>query len=88
MPGETKVWQYISLTKKINLIDCPGVVYHQHNDSDASVVLKGEQQQVQPFAFTGPPVPATARAHATPQILGIATESRTRARSHGEWSHF
>eukprot|EP00242_Pyramimonas_sp_CCMP2087_P010269 CAMPEP_0198213438 /NCGR_PEP_ID=MMETSP1445-20131203/28865_1 /TAXON_ID=36898 /ORGANISM="Pyramimonas sp., Strain CCMP2087" /LENGTH=972 /DNA_ID=CAMNT_0043888081 /DNA_START=246 /DNA_END=3167 /DNA_ORIENTATION=- len=41
MPGETKVWQYISLTKKINLVDCPGVVYHRNTDSDTSVVLKG-----------------------------------------------
>ena len=24
--GETKVWQYITLMKKIYLIDCPGVV--------------------------------------------------------------
>lgn len=28
VPGETKVWQYISLTKRINLIDCPGIVYN------------------------------------------------------------
>ncbi len=27
VPGETKVWQYITLTKKIFLIDSPGVVY-------------------------------------------------------------
>ena len=27
IPGETKVWQYISLTKRIYLIDCPGIVY-------------------------------------------------------------
>ena len=26
IPGETKVWQYVSLTKKIFLIDCPGIV--------------------------------------------------------------
>lgn len=26
VPGETRVWQYITLTKKIYLIDCPGVV--------------------------------------------------------------
>ncbi|KAM0674826.1 Nucleolar GTP-binding protein 2 [Gurleya vavrai] len=26
VPGQTKVWQYINLTKKINLIDCPGIV--------------------------------------------------------------
>uniref|UniRef100_A0A804LKD6 Nuclear/nucleolar GTPase 2 n=1 Tax=Zea mays TaxID=4577 RepID=A0A804LKD6_MAIZE len=40
IPGETKVWQYITLTKKIFLIDCPGVVY-QNNDSETDIVLKG-----------------------------------------------
>ncbi|CAJ2635096.1 unnamed protein product [Trifolium pratense] len=40
IPGETKVWQYITLTKRIFLIDCPGVVY-QNNDSETDVVLKG-----------------------------------------------
>lgn len=37
--GETKVWQYISLMKGINLIDCPGVV-HPQNESDTEIVLK------------------------------------------------
>lgn len=27
VPGETKVWQYVALTKRINLIDAPGVVW-------------------------------------------------------------
>ncbi|KAM5574547.1 nuclear/nucleolar GTPase 2 [Rosa sericea] len=40
IPGETKVWQYITLTKRIFLIDCPGVVY-QTNDSETDIVLKG-----------------------------------------------
>ncbi|CAN6452478.1 unnamed protein product [Victoria cruziana] len=40
IPGETKVWQYISLTKRIFLIDCPGVVY-QNDDSETDIVLKG-----------------------------------------------
>ncbi|XP_047334007.1 nuclear/nucleolar GTPase 2 [Impatiens glandulifera] len=40
IPGETKVWQYITLTKRIFLIDCPGVVY-QSNDSETDIVLKG-----------------------------------------------
>ncbi|XP_065862121.1 nuclear/nucleolar GTPase 2-like [Euphorbia lathyris] len=40
IPGETKVWQYITLTKRIFLIDCPGVVY-QNNDTETDVVLKG-----------------------------------------------
>ncbi|WZY96834.1 hypothetical protein YC2023_069163 [Brassica napus] len=37
---ETKVWQYITLTKRIFLIDCPGVVYQSH-DSETDIVLKG-----------------------------------------------
>ena len=41
IPGETKVWQYINLTRRIHLIDCPGVVYYQHNDTEEDLVLKG-----------------------------------------------
>ena len=32
IPGETKVWQYIALMKRIFLIDCPGVVYDTGDD--------------------------------------------------------
>lgn len=38
--GETKVWQYITLMKRIYLIDCPGVVYPS-GDSESDIVLKG-----------------------------------------------
>lgn len=38
--GETKVWQYITLMKRIYLIDCPGVV-HASADTDTDIVLKG-----------------------------------------------
>ena len=41
IPGETKVWQYVNLTKRIFLIDCPGVVYHDTEDTDTDSVLKG-----------------------------------------------
>ena len=40
IPGETKVWQYITLMKRIYLIDCPGVVYDV-GDSETETVLKG-----------------------------------------------
>ena len=40
VPGETKVWQYITLMRRIFLIDCPGVVYPS-GATDAEVVLKG-----------------------------------------------
>ncbi|KAL3202126.1 hypothetical protein MRX96_042698 [Rhipicephalus microplus] len=35
-----KVWQYITLMRKIYLIDCPGVVYPT-GDTDTEIVLKG-----------------------------------------------
>jgi nuclear GTP-binding protein len=35
------VWQYITLMKRIFLIDCPGVVYHRTHDSESDAVLKG-----------------------------------------------
>ena len=41
VPGETKVWQYITLMKRIFLIDCPGVVYSKTDDSETDAVLKG-----------------------------------------------
>ncbi|KAF7297775.1 Nucleolar GTP-binding protein 2 [Mycena kentingensis (nom. inval.)] len=41
VPGETKVWQYITLTRRIYLIDCPGIVPTSANDSETATVLKG-----------------------------------------------
>lgn len=41
VPGETKVWKYITLTRKIYLIDCPGIVPTSAQDSETSTVLKG-----------------------------------------------
>jgi nuclear GTP-binding protein len=41
IPGETKIWQYITLMKRIYLIDCPGVVPVSAKDSDTATVLKG-----------------------------------------------
>ena len=32
IPGETKVWQYVTLMRRIYLIDCPGVVYDVGDD--------------------------------------------------------
>lgn len=39
-PGETKIWQYVSLMSRIHLVDCPGVTYPEH-DTDIDLVLKG-----------------------------------------------
>nr|XP_033335583.1 nucleolar GTP-binding protein 2 isoform X1 [Megalopta genalis] len=38
--GETKVWQYITLMRRIYLIDCPGIVYPSA-ETDTEKVLKG-----------------------------------------------
>jgi len=40
IPGQTKIWQYVTLMKRIHLIDCPGVVYNT-NDTETQKVLKG-----------------------------------------------
>jgi len=41
IPGETKVWQYVSLMKRIYLIDCPGVVPPSTHDTPTDLVLRG-----------------------------------------------
>ena len=41
IPGETKIWQYITLMKRIYLIDCPGVVPPNNNDSEQDILLRG-----------------------------------------------
>lgn len=38
--GETKVWQYVTLMRRIYLIDCPGIVYPSA-ETDTEKVLKG-----------------------------------------------
>ncbi|CAM9298082.1 unnamed protein product [Discosporangium mesarthrocarpum] len=40
IPGETKVWQYIALMRRIFVVDCPGVVYDE-GDDETEIVLKG-----------------------------------------------
>lgn len=41
IPGETKIWQYITLMKRIYLIDCPGVVPPSNHDSEEDILLRG-----------------------------------------------
>ncbi|KAH8669656.1 NUC091 domain-containing protein [Tricladium varicosporioides] len=41
IPGETKVWQYITLMKRIYLIDCPGVVPPSTSDTPQDILLRG-----------------------------------------------
>jgi nuclear GTP-binding protein len=39
--GETKVWQYITLMKRIYMIDCPGIVPPNQEDTDEDLLLRG-----------------------------------------------
>ncbi|KAJ5171705.1 NGP1NT-domain-containing protein [Penicillium capsulatum] len=41
IPGETKVWQYVTLMKRIYLIDCPGVVPPSQHDTEEDILLRG-----------------------------------------------
>lgn len=41
IPGETKIWQYVSLFRRISLIDSPGVVVDTAGDTETDSVLKG-----------------------------------------------
>mmetsp|Transcript_6430 Transcript_6430/g.15600 ORF Transcript_6430/g.15600 Transcript_6430/m.15600 type:complete len:547 (-) Transcript_6430:49-1689(-) len=43
VPGETKIWQYVALTKRLYMLDCPGIVPPSANDfnADCAKVLKG-----------------------------------------------
>ncbi|KAJ3416466.1 Nucleolar GTP-binding protein 2 [Chytridiales sp. JEL 0842] len=57
IPGETKVWQYITLMKRIYLIDCPGIVPPSADDTPADIVLKGVvrvENITQPEDYVGP----------------------------------
>ena len=40
LAGETKVWQYVTLMRKIYLVDCPGIVPPSH-ETAIDMVLKG-----------------------------------------------
>jgi nuclear GTP-binding protein len=41
IPGETKIWQYVTLFKRVSLIDSPGVVVNSAGDTEEDSVLKG-----------------------------------------------
>ena len=41
IPGETKIWQYVTLMRRVFMVDCPGVVYHHTEDNESDSVLKG-----------------------------------------------
>ncbi|KAI0121073.1 NUC091 domain-containing protein [Xylariales sp. AK1849] len=41
LPGETKIWQYVTLMKRIYLIDCPGIVPPNQNDTPEDILMRG-----------------------------------------------
>ncbi|KAI1329769.1 NGP1NT domain-containing protein [Xylariaceae sp. FL0255] len=41
IPGETKVWQFVTLMKRIYMIDCPGIVPPNSHDSPTDILLRG-----------------------------------------------
>eukprot|EP00968_Pinguiococcus_pyrenoidosus_P005694 scaffold368_cov258-Pinguiococcus_pyrenoidosus.AAC.57 len=56
IPGETKVWQYITLMRRIFLIDSPGVV-HDEGEDEVETVLKGvvrAERLPDPTSFVAP----------------------------------
>ncbi|KAF0686383.1 Aste57867_21827 [Aphanomyces stellatus] len=74
IPGETKVWQYITLMRRIFLIDCPGVVYDGVNDDEAETVLKGvirAEKLPQPAEFILPILERVKKEHVV-KVYGIA----------------
>ena len=65
VPGETKVWQYVTLTKKIYLIDSPGVVYDV-GDDEVETVLKGvvrSERLKDPVDFVKPMLERARKEH-------------------------
>ena len=50
IPGETKVWQYVTLTKRIYLIDCPGIVYENEKQTEVKNKKKA-QNLIFPYYF-------------------------------------
>lgn len=41
VPGETKIWQYVTLTQRMYLVDCPGVVHPDRNTANVDLLLRG-----------------------------------------------
>jgi nuclear GTP-binding protein len=58
--GETKVWQYITLMKRIYMIDCPGIVPPNQNDTDEDLLLRGSVR-VENVEYPAQYIPAVIR---------------------------
>lgn len=78
IPGETKIWQYITLFKRISLIDCPGVVVDTAGDTETESVLKGvvrAERLETPEDFIQPIVDMVKREHIAGQYKFTKEES-------------
>jgi nuclear GTP-binding protein len=76
IPGETKIWQYITLFKNIYLIDCPGVVVDTAGDTEEDSVLKGvvrAERLENPEDFVPPILEVVRREHVAAQY-GLAKD--------------
>jgi nuclear GTP-binding protein len=65
IPGQTKVWQYVSLMKRVSLIDCPGVVYDS-GDSEQDIVMKAvvrAEKLLAPELYVAPILERVKREH-------------------------
>lgn len=82
IPGETKIWQYITLFKNIYLIDCPGVVVDTAGDTEEDSVLKGvvrAERLENPEDFINPILNVVKREH-------IAAQYGLPKSGNGSWS--
>ena len=73
IPGETKVWQYIHMTKRIYLIDCPGVVYSNDGKDEVGTVLRGvvRAEKLQDPEYYIPEILKRAKKENLEKIYGI-----------------
>ena len=79
IPGETKIWQYITLFKRISLIDCPGVVVDTAGDTETESVLKGvvrAERLETPEDFIQPILNKVKREHIAGQYKFTKEESK------------
>jgi len=79
IPGETKIWQYITLFKRISLIDCPGVVVDTAGDTETESVLKGvvrAERLETPEDFIQPILDKVKREHIAGQYKFTKEESK------------
>lgn len=73
IPGETKVWQYIQMTKFIYLIDCPGVVHYTEGKSDINSVLRGcvRAEKIEDPSFYISPILEKVKKEHIKRIYGV-----------------